>query len=135
MSVMRDGRSTLMAMLEAFLYDPLLSWTVSLSHKFLDADRKSATVPATADQDEANGETEASNHAVPVPKPAHRPTVKEGVAPAQSQGGSGLYSRIDNSLITAYLDADSYMAKASVNGLTNRRALVVSLARACYSCD
>lgn len=33
MSVMRDGRSTLMAMLEAFLYDPLLSWTVSLSHE------------------------------------------------------------------------------------------------------
>jgi FKBP12-rapamycin complex-associated protein len=32
MSVMRDGRSTLMAMLEAFLYDPLLSWTVSLLH-------------------------------------------------------------------------------------------------------
>ena len=61
--------------------------------------------------------------------------MKEGVAPAQSKGGSGLYSRIDNSLITAYLDADSYMAKASVNGLTNRRALVVSLARACYSCD
>lgn len=29
MDVLRDSRSTLLAMLEAFLYDPLLSWTVS----------------------------------------------------------------------------------------------------------
>ena len=30
MGVMRESRSTLLAMLEAFLYDPLLSWTVGL---------------------------------------------------------------------------------------------------------
>lgn len=29
MEVLRDNRSSLLAMLEAFLYDPLLSWTVS----------------------------------------------------------------------------------------------------------
>ncbi len=29
MGVLRDSRSSLLAMLEAFLYDPLLSWTVS----------------------------------------------------------------------------------------------------------
>ena len=29
MGVLRESRSTLLAMLEAFLYDPLLSWTVS----------------------------------------------------------------------------------------------------------
>lgn len=28
MGVLRDNRSSLLAMLEAFLYDPLLSWTV-----------------------------------------------------------------------------------------------------------
>ena len=28
MGVLRDSRSSLLAMLEAFLYDPLLSWTV-----------------------------------------------------------------------------------------------------------
>lgn len=28
MEVMRESRSSLLAMLEAFLYDPLLSWTV-----------------------------------------------------------------------------------------------------------
>jgi hypothetical protein len=72
---------------------------------------------------------------VPVPNATHRATVKEGVAPAQSQGGSGLYDQIDNNLINAYLDADSYMAKASVDGLTNRRALVVSRpGRMCISC-
>ena len=32
MGVLRDSRSSLLAMLEAFLYDPLLSWTVSLYH-------------------------------------------------------------------------------------------------------
>jgi hypothetical protein len=30
MSVLRENRGSLLAMLEAFLYDPLLSWTVSL---------------------------------------------------------------------------------------------------------
>jgi FKBP12-rapamycin complex-associated protein len=29
MGVLRESRSSLLAMLEAFLYDPLLSWTVS----------------------------------------------------------------------------------------------------------
>lgn len=31
MEVMRESRSSLLAMLEAFLYDPLLSWTVRLT--------------------------------------------------------------------------------------------------------
>lgn len=31
MGVLRNNRSTLLAMLEAFLYDPLLSWTVRAS--------------------------------------------------------------------------------------------------------
>lgn len=30
MGVLRNNRSSLLAMLEAFLYDPLLSWTVRL---------------------------------------------------------------------------------------------------------
>ena len=30
MNAIREARSTILAMLEAFLYDPLLSWTVSL---------------------------------------------------------------------------------------------------------
>ena len=30
MSVLRENRGSLLAMLEAFLYDPLLSWTVSI---------------------------------------------------------------------------------------------------------
>ena len=31
MEILRNSRSSLLAMLEAFLYDPLLSWTVSWS--------------------------------------------------------------------------------------------------------
>ncbi|ORY33953.1 hypothetical protein BCR39DRAFT_463113 [Naematelia encephala] len=34
MKVLRESRSTLLAMLEAFLYDPLLSWTVSTSRSY-----------------------------------------------------------------------------------------------------
>ena len=38
-----------------------------------------------------------------------------------------MFNRIDNSLIDTYLEGDSYMAKASGTGMTNRKALHVSL--------
>lgn len=52
--------------------------------------------------------------------------VPQSVAPALPHIGSNtdVYTQIDNSLISAYLDTDSYMAKAST-GITNSKALHV----------
>lgn len=39
--------------------------------------------------------------------------------------GSDVFDRIDNSLVSGYLDTDSYMAKVSGSGMTNSKALSV----------
>ncbi|ORX39339.1 hypothetical protein BD324DRAFT_577344 [Kockovaella imperatae] len=88
MGVLRESRSTLLAMLEAFLYDPLLSWTVSHLHDSV------LTAPGQCNAIRADHSNE------------------------------DIYNHIDNSLISMYLDTDSYMAKAST-GITNSKALHV----------
>ena len=64
------------------------------------------------------------------PTQIRKPTmhaVPQSVAPVMDRIGSNtdIYGQIDNSLISAYLDTDSYMAKAST-GITNSKALHVS---------
>ncbi len=62
------------------------------------------------------------------PPPTH--AVPQSVAPVRQgnvQGDSDVYKRINNSLVAACIDTDSYMAKASVAGMTNSKALQVSL--------
>ncbi|WRT63514.1 uncharacterized protein IL334_000419 [Kwoniella shivajii] len=119
MNVLRDSRSTLLAMLEAFLYDPLLSWTTSPdepSHAGLAA-AQSCTI-------KAKDTGKAKKPHVPI----H--VVPSSLAPAQSimRGvgtGSDVYNQIDNSLITTYMETDSYMARVSSTGMTYSKALQV----------
>nr|XP_018266518.1 phosphatidylinositol 3-kinase [Kwoniella dejecticola CBS 10117]OBR88676.1 phosphatidylinositol 3-kinase [Kwoniella dejecticola CBS 10117] len=110
MNVLRDSRSTVLAMLEAFLYDPLLSWTVSGNEK----------------QRAESGNTHLTDFCAQRP-PVQMHVVPQSLAPG-SQGGTGsdIYDRIENSLITTYLETDSYMAKVSSGtGMTNSKALQV----------
>ncbi|EIW71794.1 hypothetical protein TREMEDRAFT_67963 [Tremella mesenterica DSM 1558] len=88
MNVLRESRSTLLAMLEAFLYDPLLSWTGHVGPS--GASGGFATAPAGSARSDHN-----------------------------------IYNTIENSLIAAYLESDSYMAKAGAGGMTNQKALSV----------
>ncbi len=59
MRVMRDSRSSLLAMLEAFLYDPLLSWTVCIYFCFfgLANDDQSDASPSANLSDPATSES------------------------------------------------------------------------------
>lgn len=50
----------------------------------------------------------------------------QSVAPAgPQQSDADPFKRIENSLIAAYLESDSYMAKAGAGGMTNTKALSV----------
>jgi hypothetical protein len=57
--------------------------------------------------------------------------ISHSVAPIKSDIGDDsskdFYDKIDNSLIGTYLDADSYMAKATGGRMTNTKALQVCI--------
>nr|XP_019048571.1 hypothetical protein I302_02343 [Kwoniella bestiolae CBS 10118]OCF27501.1 hypothetical protein I302_02343 [Kwoniella bestiolae CBS 10118] len=114
MNVLRDSRSTVLAMLEAFLYDPLLSWTIGPNE------------PSHAEHNtQSSTERQTKTHT----KRAHVQThiVPQSLAPAAGcTGNSDIYDRIENSLIATYLETDSYMARVSSStGMTNTKALQV----------
>ncbi|TYJ58649.1 hypothetical protein B9479_000485 [Cryptococcus floricola] len=111
MDVLRDSRSTLLAMLEAFLYDPLLSWTNS--------GEPSSNVDTT-------GAPTPDKEAQKVKSP-HRPSyvVPQSVAVDNQPGDMEGYYKFENSLVSTYMQTDSYMAKVEGNGMTNGRALQV----------
>nr|XP_019014364.1 phosphatidylinositol 3-kinase [Kwoniella pini CBS 10737]OCF53145.1 phosphatidylinositol 3-kinase [Kwoniella pini CBS 10737] len=120
MNVLRDSRSTVLAMLEAFLYDPLLSWTVgrtnSLHFETMNDDINSETAQTSSESKPKKGKK----------PPVQTHIVPQSLAPQGIQGGSDLYDRIENSLITTYLENDSYMAKVSSGTeMTNSKALQV----------
>ncbi|KAK4689267.1 hypothetical protein P7C73_g843, partial [Tremellales sp. Uapishka_1] len=137
MGILRDGRSSLLAMLEAFLYDPLLSWTVGRFPHSEHGSTESLYRPirprqkAKAKESETNtSEPEEEVPAVQIKKPTIPIHIAQSVAPIRStgmNGDSGLFNRIENSLIAAYLDPESYMAKVDGAGMTNARALHVSI--------
>lgn len=129
MGVLRDSRSSLLAMLEAFLYDPLLSWTVS--SRYRNALIQSSSASGSAQTQGSASREAVSQTIVATHRRAAPHAVPQSVAPVRSNGQGGdsdLFNRIDNSLIDAYLEGDSYMAKASGTGMTNRKALHVSSA-------
>ncbi|WWC85668.1 uncharacterized protein L201_000534 [Kwoniella dendrophila CBS 6074] len=114
MNVLRDSRSSVLAMLEAFLYDPLLSWTVG------------PNPPSHAAQ-ESSQNTTNGNQAKPKRNHVQTQVVPQSLAATPRE--SDIYDRIENSLISnhRYLQNDSYMAKVSStnNGMTNSKALQV----------
>lgn len=63
------------------------------------------------------------------PRISHPQGIPQSVAPAKHDYTNStdleIYDQIENSLIDGYLHADSYMAKASGQGMTNRKALQV----------
>ncbi|ODN80500.1 hypothetical protein L202_02731 [Cryptococcus amylolentus CBS 6039] len=111
MDVLSDSRSTLLAMLEAFLYDPLLSWTNS--------GEPSSNVDTT---DAPTPDKEAQKVKSP-----HRPSyvVPQSVAVNNQPGDMEGYYKFENSLVSTYMQTDSYLAKVEGNGMTNGRALQV----------
>ncbi|KAK6905037.1 hypothetical protein I203_105856 [Kwoniella mangroviensis CBS 8507] len=114
MSVLRDSRSTVLAMLEAFLYDPLLSWTIGPND------------PSHADHN-TQSSSEKPNKTKTKKSHVQTHVVPQSLAPGiGGTGGSDIYDRIENSLIATYLETDSYMAKVSSStGMTNTKALQV----------
>ncbi|WVQ82636.1 hypothetical protein IAT38_004768 [Cryptococcus sp. DSM 104549] len=142
MDVLRDSRSTLLAMLEAFLYDPLLSWTANLS------DPSDAAHVSGQEAKNINATNRLATTAVHVGLEPYwiryRPTtdtvlaqavkdqgpthvVPESIGPNHPaiHGDPDVFKRIDNSLVATYMETDSYMAKVSGTGMTNSKALQV----------
>lgn len=71
---------------------------------------------------------------IPRPTPSAKPLktttshfVPQSLAPGPLTSGSGgdVFTRIDNSLVSGYIDTDSYMAKVTGGGMTNAKALQV----------
>lgn len=136
MDVLRENRGTLLAMLEAFLYDPLLHWTVSYSMytsrpravcpPTLQLTEQSDNAPSTADK--SQGVPNDQHQSVKI-KPHPIGMATQSVAPVRSakQGDSGVYNRIDNSLIDAPVEytQDSWIAKVAGGAMTNAKALKV----------
>ncbi|KAE8538261.1 hypothetical protein D1P53_005601 [Cryptococcus gattii VGV] len=119
MDVLRDSRSTLLAMLEAFLYDPLLSWTSSQNN-----------ISGAAQMEEAGPKVGASLEGLK--SGTGRNKSSEGTQSQQSetkdlsiQENSHTYQQLDNSSISTCLRTDSYMARVSCAGMTNSKALQV----------
>ncbi|WVF66281.1 hypothetical protein IAT40_001021 [Kwoniella sp. CBS 6097] len=111
MNVLRDSRSTLLAMLEAFLYDPLLSWTMGtedISH----------AQPPTPKEGPTTEKQHGVNYAVPQSLAQHQ-------ANKGTSQSAEMYEQIQNSLVATYLDTESYMARVSGAGMTNSKALRV----------
>ncbi|WVQ93902.1 hypothetical protein IAU59_000980 [Kwoniella sp. CBS 9459] len=111
MNVLRDSRSTLLAMLEAFLYDPLLSWTVG-------TEGISEAQTPTPEGAQPGNKPHGVNYAVPQSLAQHQ-------ANKQTSQSSDMYEQIQNSLVATYLDTESYMARVSGTGMTNSKALRV----------
>ncbi|OCF43750.1 phosphatidylinositol 3-kinase [Kwoniella heveanensis CBS 569] len=111
MNVLRDSRSTLLAMLEAFLYDPLLSWTMG-------AEDTSQAQPPTPGGGKRDDKPHGVNYAVP--SSLAQPQTSKGASQS-----ADMYEQIQNSLVATYLDTESYMARVSGAGMTNSKALRV----------
>ncbi|KAK8844641.1 hypothetical protein IAR55_006488 [Kwoniella newhampshirensis] len=113
--VLRDSHSSLLAMLEAFLYDPLLSWTAGA------AESSKAVVQTSPNQEQD-----------PVSK-QHMTGVNDSHATIQSASQIGIIqhhiqgrsSQSRSSIIDTYLESDSYGARSSGAGMTNSKALQV----------
>ncbi|RSH90651.1 hypothetical protein EHS25_001256 [Saitozyma podzolica] len=130
MGVLRDNRSSLLAMLEAFLYDPLLSWTA-------DGSPSEATLsgllygisdvlshPETRQQHQRQSNRHHRQRRPP-PNETHDNPRRTAVHPPPLGGSnSDVLNRIDNSLVQ-FIAGDSYMAKVSGSGMTNSKALAV----------
>ncbi|OWZ32832.1 phosphatidylinositol 3-kinase [Cryptococcus neoformans AD2-60a] len=122
MDVLRDSRSTLLAMLEAFLYDPLLSWTSSQNNpsgatKLEEAVRKAPKAGASLEELKSKIGLKDSSESTQ----SQQSKVKD----LSIQEDSLHYGQLDNSLTSTCLRTDSYMARVPSTEMTNSKALQV----------
>lgn len=122
MDVLRDSRSTLLAMLEAFLYDPLLSWTSSQNNpsgatKLEEAVRKAPKAGASLEELKSKIGLKDSSESTQ----SQQSKVKDLSIPEDSLH----YGQLDNSLTSTCLRTDSYMARVPSTEMTNSKALQV----------
>ncbi|WWD22809.1 hypothetical protein CI109_107303 [Kwoniella shandongensis] len=118
MDVLRDSHSTLLAMLEAFLYDPLLSWTVGdteLSHAEMEAGHSHKD----------NNPDNQDPHIGTKNDPLHQSIRHEGLNTTSAKATAIPIIQSENSLIDTYFESDSYLARVSESGMTNSKALHV----------
>ncbi|WVR03316.1 hypothetical protein IAU60_000307 [Kwoniella sp. DSM 27419] len=110
MSVLRDSRSTILAMLEAFLYDPLLSWTSSRFggvYSLLRIDHTDLIIQGLEEISLAE------------PHDLNRADKGARSNPKEDRG------QAENFLITKYLETDSFLGRVGEAGMTNSKALKV----------
>ncbi|KAL7423565.1 hypothetical protein Q5752_001145 [Cryptotrichosporon argae] len=120
MTIMRDNRSTLLAMLEAFLYDPLLSWTADTHPSTAQETKRAKRQNAVADTRQA-----AKKNGI-APEASQRQSVP--LAPLRSlaiSAPNAVHEEVEEAIGSPYIEGDSYMAKAGGAGMTNARALHV----------
>nr|ODO02215.1 phosphatidylinositol 3-kinase [Cryptococcus depauperatus CBS 7855] len=140
MDVLRYSRSTLLAMLETFLYDPLLSWNANQDIAS-EAVIRTAEYPNEEDQkfphvqegkfaDDAKEQKTAKKlypHKTETGR--HVPTLVKPQSivghPVAEQNKSNVIDNMSGSLTATYLQTNSYMAKVSSTGMTNSKALQV----------